>query len=841
MLIIYIFFTEIQPCSSTSATLNHVVIKERIERISDLCRGSHVFYGNVHYLVSSVDTENETFSAYSICEKKRAVLHKDMKWSPLINYECLECTSHQDLDVDEALRKAENEANVPKRRWHDSAFFVTSMLCGVEHAIDERFLINREIAISGCTLITPKVPVKQGDHLLIKDFSNDFKSVLVIKLIDDTRVFVLPPLAGNETLDLTTHPEILRVDYSASLPPDEAAKRANSLKGRNVLQTHPTCFVNWAKLGSEVPTNIKKLFEQARVDGLQDKRGHLKPERDDLESSEEQEVFEVGDRSQPSLSGPTSKSPTASEIVVAPEIDLAPSGDEASSSDQIKTSRSPTASLEIEAAPEIDLAPSGDKASSSDQIKTNVKASDSEPNLSTFPYQRREFKYEKILSLQDLTPGEHVVESLQGGRRHLMVTESDGTSTFKVISCSSSQIIEVRDNLDLSEERQLYKVCYKGEMRVSCSTPSSPTVQDSNTASEIVVAPESNVAPDIDKASGSDQIESSVVATPNLFVKRARSCVGQQLHSPWSHMLFLTWVKTGQKDDFEFNTCSQPVSKSKIVSFDQLSPADYLLVTPSSFGWNCHYLVISVESSTECTVIECDRTMMVTKKQLQLRSPEKYYRINYQPGACISNRYSVNEALSYDGKRVLEYPTSEAFIHHLKTYQALIDNPSDLCEYQPELSKGSKCFTSADFSSKDVRAPKYIRRVTSLDMISPGSHIIYRINKPPFPPVYCSAIVLSKVEEGEQVKTVNVTLSGVHETTQNFDSLQSLYLVCYRSRLSELEVIASAMKLIVTYRDKDHHYDERFNNSHHFVTRCMTGREYPLTKFLNEIARNEQG
>ena len=777
------------------------MIKERIECISDVCQGSHLFYGNVHYLVSSVDTENETFSAYSICENMRAVLHKDTKWSSLINYERLECTSHQDrtrINVDEALEKGKNEAFDPKRRWCDSAVFVTSMLCGVEHAIDERFLMNKEIPTSGCTLITPKFPVKQGDHLLIKDFSNDFKSVLVIKLVDDTRVFVLPPLAGSETLDLTTHPEILRVDYSASLPPDEAAKRAHSFKGQNVLQKHPrdpTCFVNWAKLGREVPTNIKKLFEQ-------DRRRHVKVTDVRVESFEDWEVYEVSNRnrSQQNLSGPTSKSPTAS--------------------------------LEIVAAPESNVTPSGDEASNSDQIESNVEASDSEPNLSTCPSQRREFKYEEISSLQDLTPGEHVVECLQGRRRHLMVTESDGTSTFKVITCSSSQIIEVKENLDLSEERQLYKVCYKGEMRVSCSTSSSLAVQDSNAASEIVVAP------DIDKASGSDQIESSVVATPNLFVKRARSCVGQQLHSPWSHMLFLTWVKTGQKDDFEFNTCSQPVSKSKIVSFDQLSPADYLLVTPSSFGWSSHYLVISVESSTECTVIECDRTMMVTKKQLQLKSPDKYYRVNYQPGACISNRDSVNKALSYDGKRVLKYPTSEAFIHNLKTYQALIVNPSDLCEYQPELSKGSKCFTSADFSSKDVRTPKYIRRVTSLDMISPGSHIIYWIN---MPPDYCSAIVLSKVEEGEQVKTVTVTLSGVHETTQNFESLQSLYQVCYRSRLSELEVVTSALKLIVTYRDKDHHYDERFNNSHHFVTRCMTGREYPLTKFLNEIARNEQG
>ena len=308
-------------------------------------------------------------------------------------------------------------------------------------------------------------------------------------------------------------------------------------------------------------------------------------------------------------------------------------------------------------------------------------------------------------------------------------------------------------------------------------------------------------------------------------------------------MLFLTCVMTGQKDFCEYNACSQPTSKSKIVSFDQLECADYLMVKPSSIASrNHHYLVVSVESSTECTVVGCDYKMLVTKEQLQLMtrdSPPSYYRVNYS-GACESKHDSVKEALKFVGKTAIEYHTAEEFIHKLKTHEELEVNPSEL-EVMSKSSKPTKHITSVDYSREDSCTPKYIRHLTSYNMVPPGTHIIYRSSKPPHPPVYSSAIVLSKVEESQELKIVSITLDGIRETTHKFDSLPCLYQVFYHSCRSECEVVACARRLIITFKDKTHHYDEHCNNSHHFITRCMTGRDHPLTKLLNEIALKEQG
>lgn len=689
--------------------LQHVVIKKKITSLNDVSQGSHLLRGNLHYLVESVNIEGNTFSAFSLCKKKKVKLFKRIELSNEIVHEVLQCTSHtKDINVDEVLRECNNEMfKMPQRKWGDSSCFVTAMLCRVEHKLEERFMMRSDLASNpdGCTVITPKVPVKPGDHLVVKEFSNAYKSVVVQGNLDSTRVIVAPPLHNGEIIDLTCHPEILRVEYKECLPAEETVERSKSSVGRIILErrsnecsnclNHSSCFVNWTKLGRAFPINVEDLLREV---------------------------------------------------------------------------------------------------------------------CST---KRRKFQYTKISSPDEIKQGEHLVECCQGRQKHFMVTERLDDAKYKVISCRHTKISEDIQKLELSESSNLYQISYTDALTEFESA--------GDTASE-----------------------------QRVFLKRARSRVGEYLHCPWGHMLFFTWVKTGAKEDFETNVSSQPVSMSKIMSFDQVASGDYLLVKPnSSISFNEHYLVISIESPIQCTVAEFTR-QKVEKKELALLDPKaksfSYYRINYEPGACVPNIDSVNHAKSYFGRTVLRDSCSKTFVHRLKTHTELEVVPDDIplsSEYHliSESSKSlSKCPFTAKYQPAHACAPKCIQAVTSLDMLSVGDHIIYRRNKSQIHPVYCSALVLKK-EQNEQLKILDVTRDGIHETTYNFKSLSSLHKVAYHSCLSDCEVVARAARLVTVHGQEEHFYHEVHNNSHHFVTRCKTAQNNynSLIKFLNEIAGKEQG
>lgn len=704
------------------------MIKTHTTSLADVKSGSHILLKKLHYLVKCVDHQNRTFSAYSLCERKRIKLHEHINWEAL---EILKCTEHLDINIDNALKRAEDEMNRPtKRKWGSSDCFVTAMLCGEEHSIHERYMIAHDAAPIDYTRVTPTVIISRGDHLVLKDFSNKLRSVVVLEYISDTRVIVTPPLPKGEIVDLTTHPEIYRVNYCKCLQKAKTAKCGGLLAHRA------------AKLGVNSPF----------------------VHNNDCTCLPADEVISRVNRNKNNIDDHTYLITWAK---IGREVSI-----------------------------EADLA--------------------------------REFSYIEIKSTDKIKPGHHLVEYFQGKRRHLLVTERE--PTFKVILCPHNVIQERNQGFDLSGDIELYQVHYNN------------VDESSMPRSEPTTSPEHETEPD-------------------LSVSRAQLYLNRQLLNPWAPMLFIIWAKTGienpsvnlpqvsvsmkiqpfsellcewsksiSKEDFEFSTCSQPVSKSRIVSFKQLTPGDYLLMKPLR-GSCHHYLISSIQSPSICFAIEYNNDRTITCKELTLSQPEKfplYYHINYEPEACTPNETVVNKYQDLIKDR--DFTDSQNFVHYIKTQKELKVNVNDLpisCEVQP--------------SNFPKRMPQLIQMVTSPDALLCGDHIIFRSSKPPFRPTYQSALVFCTPQNGK-VEIATMTCDGVVKMSRTFDELPYLHQVVYQScHFSEDEVIKHIDEFISNQVQEQHRYHEHYNNSHHFVTHCKCDLENPLTGILKELELKDQG
>ena len=690
------------------------MIKTRTRSIADIKSGSHVVLKEVHYLVKSVDLQNNTFSAYSLCEQKQIKLYEHIKWETV---DILKCSEHS-VNVDEALKQVEDEMNKPsKRKWGSSDCLVTAMLCGEEHSIRKRYTVAHDAAPSGYTRIIPivNIIISRGDHLVFKDFSNKLRSVVVLKYISDTRVIVTPPLPEGEIIDLTTHPEVYRVDYCTCLqgakklkcglfahktakirvnspfvhnnyctclPADEVIKRVNNNKN-NIHDN--SSLITWAKIGREVSIDS--------------------------------------------------------------EVDVL-----------------------------------------------------------------HKFSYVEIKSTDEIKPGHHLVEYFQGKRRHVLITEKEsGQSAFKVILCQHNVIKELSQPFDLTSGKKLYRIEYNG--------------LESMTRLEHEEVPDS--------------------------IRKARSCLNRQLHNPWAQMLFITWAKIGTEElkassplsfyqllckwfkvitEESFEVNPQPVSRSRIVSFKQLTPGDYLLVKPL-VGYSHHYLVSSVHSPLVCSAIEYSDNGTVTSNELTLSQPGKYplyYLINYEPQVCFSNAIVLEECQRLINNTLSDRVDSQNFAHYLKTKTELEVNVADLpilCETQP--------------SDSPKMMSQFIEAVISLDSLACSDHIIFRSSKPPFRPTYQSALVLCTPQNGK-IEIATMTCDGIVKITCGFNDLPYLHRVVYQSyHSSEEEVVRRVNEFIGN--QEQHRYHEHYNNSHHFVTHCKCDLENPLTGILKELELQDQG
>ena len=202
-----------------------------------------------------------------------------------------------------------------------------------------------------------------------------------------------------------------------------------------------------------------------------------------------------------------------------------------------------------------------------------------------------------------------------------------------------------------------------------------------------------------------------------LAVKRTRSLLNKRFLATCASSL-MRWAKTGSEEgleiDFLINNCA-PTSKSQIACFTQLNPGDYLIKEVKTF--NHHYLVVSIESPTECTVIESWQRKVEEKSLICSSWSDKstYYRINYDPGQCIPAEHSIEIARDVCSNagffsrywKLNSECARESFVHFVKTGERSVNTEplqNDRLFLQRELVK----------SALDLHVGDHIERPLSL-------------------------------------------------------------------------------------------------------------------------------
>ena len=251
------------------------------------------------------------------------------------------------------------------------------------------------------------------------------------------------------------------------------------------------------------------------------------------------------------------------------------------------------------------------------------------------------FQHEKILSVNQIKVGDHLIKSCGIPKFHthwwhFMVTEvSHPPNPFKIIHCTNSRISETEETLDPSKN-DIYRIIYPESLCV------------------------------------------------NEALKRARSKLGTYDFSPHARMWFVRWAKTGSEDGIEVEFLLNnaiPASKSRISTFAQINPGDYLVeeedkVTP----WH-HYLVTEVTSPLSCSAIE-SWNCKVTARKLTFNKESTYYRLNYNDGACISSWKAIADARQLLGEYFFTQNKRQNLVNSLKTGNAMdikIDSLQDDC------------------------------------------------------------------------------------------------------------------------------------------------------------------
>ena len=118
-----------------------------------------------HYLVESVNEITGTFSAYSLDQDAQVNVVKKVSMSQAMVQ--IECDLYQ-TKAAQTLKPAEEKLAT---KWKCPEYFVTAMKCGTEYSFDEGkcFVLERNYE-TNFTLLTPDLEIKEGDHLMIRDY-----------------------------------------------------------------------------------------------------------------------------------------------------------------------------------------------------------------------------------------------------------------------------------------------------------------------------------------------------------------------------------------------------------------------------------------------------------------------------------------------------------------------------------------------------------------------------------------------------------------------------------------------------------------------------------------------
>ena len=259
----------------------------------------------------------------------------------------------------------------------------------------------------------------------------------------------------------------------------------------------------------------------------------------------------------------------------------------------------------------------------------------------------RPISYDKVLSPDEIRVGDHLFwnKNMKSYRYHVMVTECnvDGNQLkFKLIYCSKSRFKEKVKTFGSNMGEDTYRINY-------------------------------------------------LEALPaDLAIMRARSQLKELNFKPLARLWFVRWAKTGSDEGLEvgfLKNNTRPVTKSRILSFSQLNRGDYLVEEPKMNFYH-HYIVLSVESPTQCIVVESWQHSIRRKVLMcdQIHDPLHrpwFYRINYEKGVCISPKVSVKKAknlINTKHSNPFSNCFRENFVHYLKTDEAASIDTDELLD-----------------------------------------------------------------------------------------------------------------------------------------------------------------
>ena len=129
--------------------------------------------------------------------------------------------------------------------------------------------------------------------------------------------------------------------------------------------------------------------------------------------------------------------------------------------------------------------------------------------------------------------------------------------------------------------------------------------------------------------------------------------------------------------------------------------------------------------------------------------------------------------------------------------------------------------------------PHFAKTITFKDNVQYGDHILFQVTEEPFRPKFRSALV---IDVGEHIEIIMNSEEGVVKEVLPFHMMKMPHKIVYEYQLyNEAQAVEHAESRL-KHGEKCYHVLK--NNSHFFVTWCITGREYSLTDILRILEDN---
>ena len=748
--------------------------------------GDHVMLHSQHYLVEDVAKEGSAFTAYFVC-KGQVEWKEAIPWDPTgrVLPFIIHCSKHPEATNCEASLKLAEKELKRKTKWERSDMFVTAMKCGRQHPIDPEYIIEHNVCLTDYTRITPKVNVTEGDHLVFTDLTDTFHSVLVMKSFSHTQVTVKPALEEGEIIDITTYPEVYRVDYSSFLPPEQTLARGNSQKFPQNDHIH---FPSWAKTGKELsvsPPTTEFAVERTSIDQIQvgdhivecsmkSNRRHFMVTKKS-ENSEFTLIFcQTGGLVQEKVTNLSHM-----ELYRIVYNKKCPPVDEA-----VARTRSQMGQR---------------KYSPWDQMLFIIQA-----KLGIDGHENIYVLHCKQLALKEkVSKGDHLIVKNNQTNGLYSVLVEDSSDRLQV---SVSPPINGNKDLNLVSEFEVYyRIEYSGSLpsRRSKSKKDVPASQSLSefmetkfaiekitTASQIQVG--DHLIERVNSTCRKHFIVTGIIKKKSVFAiitrqggavheevldisnhRQLNRLVCRQTSQSVQEALELAKLQLGQKGQIPWdellltmqaNPTKMPVSKSQITSFSQLHLGDYI-VKESRMGTSHHYIIAYIGLPDTCAAIESFQGKV---SQENLPHPEmdkypKYYRMNYDPGVCIKAEESVKLALSLVGRKY----SRRAFVQWLKTNEENVE----INEGSIQLASRNQC------STEHAKSPISKSEVTDFSELQLGDYIV---KKPAVGPAH-HCIITSIASSGTctAVETFQGKISKVNYSNPESDKYHKYYRMNY--------------------------------------------------------------